>query len=84
MSSKPVTRQQIPNEERIIQLDKCYICGEEGADTYLMGVRVGPFHKRHAICPECGETDLVLWRTSPPHIFRCQNCLHKWEVKSNG
>ena len=53
---------------------KCKICGEP-ADGFCD-------HKECVRCPKCGEEDMVMYHTVRL-VFRCLNCLHRWEAKKD-
>jgi len=56
----------------------CYMCGKEMADT-IEGLGRA-YHSSCAKCPDCGS-NFVIWENSRrPIIFRCLNCLKRWQI----
>jgi hypothetical protein len=69
---------KLPDDMRM-DFGNCIVCGQGLADKMPMPGH--PFHEECATCPKCGVFDLVVWRfTKRPFIYRCLNCLERWET----
>ena len=71
----------IPSEEMRMTCGTCYMCGKEMADVMqsFEGIPMA-YHSECAKCPTCGS-DFVMWQmTRRPLIFRCLNCLVRWQI----
>lgn len=65
------------NKGNVLSFGGCYICGGKLADVWdADGIA---HHSKCVECPKCGS-DFVFWAYKKrPYIFRCQNCLNRWE-----
>ena len=76
-----MTEKKEPLDEFRITLGTCYMCGEKMADVIqqISGMPMA-YHSKCATCPDCGS-DFVIWQmTRRPLIFRCLNCLSRWQI----
>ena len=61
-----------------LSFGECYICQKAGSNVYdAPGVA---HHSECTKCHKCGS-QFVFWSgSSRPFIFRCLNCLERWQI----